>query len=34
MWTDEFKKGFFVGAGVAVALLAVGAVSGVFRRVF
>jgi len=28
----EFSKGFFVGAGVLVAVLVVGTIAGVFRR--
>lgn len=31
-WSADFKKGFFVGLGVATALVVVAAVSGVARR--
>ena len=30
-WT-EFKKGFFVGAGVVAAVVVVGVVAGVIRK--
>ena len=30
----DFMKGFWVGAGVAVALIVVGAATGVLRKVF
>ena len=31
-WSAEFKKGFFVGAGVLVAVIVVGAAAGVIKK--
>ena len=33
MLNTDFKRGFWVGAGVLVAVLVVGAATGVLRRV-